>query len=178
MVNTQKKSQVEALLTLIKSNPSFVLVKVDKTTHQNLENLRKELRKVDSSIKVIKNTLFEKAINRVAVTDPLFKDLKKKFLPLKETSAIICFKKNWDSGLKSFFEFSQKEKSLTFKFSLLDKIVYDNNETEKIAKLPGKDQLVAQLIGSLKAPMSNFIYALKYNTNKFVYILQSKSKQS
>ena len=66
MVNNLKKNQVDSILQLVKKNPNILLVKIGKTTHQSLETLRKELRKSNSKIKVIKNTLFEKSINKIA----------------------------------------------------------------------------------------------------------------
>jgi len=48
---------------------------------------------------------------------------------------------------------------------------------EKIAQLPGKNELITNIISSLKSPVSKFVYALKFNTNKFVYILQEKTKE-
>ena len=95
---------------------------------------------------------------------------------MKETSAIITFDNDWSTGIKLFNEFIQKEKTLSYKFSLLDSSLYDETQTEKIAKLPSRGELVAKLIWSIKSPMSKFVYALKFNTNKFVYILQTKSK--
>ena len=177
MVSTQKKSQVDSLVNLLKEKDNFVLVKVGKTTHQSLENLRKELKKTDSSFKVIKNTLFEKALNRASENKPLFKDLKKKFFPLRESSAILTLTSDWSRGLKTFYEFIQKEKTLSFKLALLDNLVYNHEDAEKIAKLPGRDELVAKIIGSLKSPMNKFVFALKYNTNKFVHILKVKGQK-
>lgn len=176
MKNLKKKSQVENLLNILKEKSNFALVKIEKTTHQNLEILRKNLKKNKSNLKVIKNTFFEKAINKLTQKNPLFKELKNKFFPLKETSALITFDENFIDGLKSFFEFSQKEKSLSFRFSLLDKNIYDHLQTEKIAQLPSKNQLIAKLISSFKSPVNKFVYSLKYNTNKLVYILKQKAK--
>ena len=105
MVSTQKKSQVDKLYNLFKEKSNFVLVKIDKTSHQNLESLRKVLRKSNSSFKVIKNSLFEKAIYRAALGKPKLNELKKKFFPLKETSAIITFDNDWSTGIKLFNEF-------------------------------------------------------------------------
>lgn len=146
MVSTQKKSQVDKLYNLFKEKSNFVLVKIDKTSHQNLESLRKVLRKSNSSFKVIKNSLFEKAIYRAALGKPKLNELKKKFFPLKETSAIITFDNDWSTGIKLFNEFIQKEKTLSYKFSLLDSSLYDETQTEKIAKLPSRGELVAKLI--------------------------------
>ncbi|KKP66608.1 MAG: 50S ribosomal protein L10 [Candidatus Roizmanbacteria bacterium GW2011_GWA2_35_19] len=175
MVNQNKKTQVDSLISVLNKSSNLFLVKIDKTSHQNLEALRKELKKAGGKIKVIKNTFFEKAVNKLSAENKSFLDLKNKFFPLKETSAIVSLEKNWDSGLKAFYEFTKKEKTLSFKLALLDNTVYNNSEVERIAMLPGRDQLIASVIGSLKAPMSKFVYALKFNTNKFVYILKQKS---
>lgn len=176
MVSQDKKSQVDLLTNLLKEKTNFLLVKIDKTTHQSLEGLRKQLRKDGSSLQVIKNTLFQKAIN-LSNDKPLFKDLKKKFFPLREPSAIVTFDKDWSNGLKAIFDFIQKEKTLSFKMGLLDNILYSTDEMERIAKLPGRNELMAKIIGSLKSPMSKLVYSLKFNTNKFVYILNQKSKE-
>ncbi|MGB9883078.1 MAG: 50S ribosomal protein L10 [Microgenomates group bacterium] len=176
MVNQLKKNKVEELKTILSNSKNFLLVKIDRTTHQNLELLRKQLKKDNSSIKVIKNTLFEKAVNQLT-NNKLFLELKKKFLPLKETSAIVTFKNDWSSPLKAIYNFLKKEKSLSFKFALLDEALYQAADVEKIAQLPSRNELLGKVIGSLKAPINRLVYSLKFNTNKLVYILKEKSKK-
>jgi large subunit ribosomal protein L10 len=177
MVNTNKKGQVDSIFKLVEENPNILLIKIGKTTHQSLEALRRELRKSNSKIKVIKNTLFEKSVNKVALKNKIFQDLKKQFFPLKETTALVTLGENWSEGLKALHTFAKKDSSISFKFGLLDKSLYDTAKTLQIAELPSKEELLAKIIGSMKSPMSKFVYALKYNTNKFVYILNAKSKE-
>lgn len=176
MINTVKKAQVDSIKKVLDENPNFMLIKIGKTTHQGLESLRKELRKNDSKVKVIKNTLFEKSVNKFAQKKPLFRDLKKSFFPLKETSALITLGNRWNEGLKTVFDYVKKDNSLSFKMALLDNTLYDADKTSKIAQLPSREELLGKIIGSMKSPMSKFVYSLKFNTNKFVYILQTKSK--
>ena len=176
MVNQSKKNQVESLSSSLQKSPNFILVKIEKTSHKSLEELRRELRKNDSAIKVIKNAFFEKAVNKLTSSNKVFADLRKKFFPMKEPSAIITFSKSWDKGLKAFYQFSKKEKTLGFKLGLVDNKIYSAEEISFIADLPSREELFGKIIGSMKSPMSKFIYALKYNTNKFVYILNAKSK--
>ena len=177
MVNISKKNQVDSIFQLVDKNPNILLVKIGKTTHQSLESLRRELRKSNSKIKVIKNTLFEKSVNKIALKNKLFNDLKKHFFPLKETTALVTLGENWNEGLKALYQFSKKDSSVSFKFGLLDESLYDTSKTIQIAQLPSKEELLGKIIGSMKSPMSKFVYALKYNTNKFVYILNAKSKE-
>jgi large subunit ribosomal protein L10 len=176
MVNNLKKNQVDSILQLVEKNPNILLVKIGKTTHQSLETLRKELRKSNSKIKVIKNTLFEKSVNKIALKDKLFKELKKQFFPLKETTALVTLSDRWSEGLKALYLFTKKDSTLSFKLALLDKNLYNAEKSLQIAQLPSREELLGKIIGSMKSPMNKFVYALKFNTNKFVYILQEKSK--
>ncbi|MBI5127076.1 50S ribosomal protein L10 [Candidatus Roizmanbacteria bacterium] len=177
MVSIQKKSQVDLINNLLKDRSNFLLIRIGKTTHQNLETLRKELKKTNSTFKVIKNTLFQKALNLSVKDQPLFKELKKKYFPLKYPSALITLGKDWSGGVKALYNFFQKEKSLSFKLALLDNTLYSDEETGKIAQLPGRDELIAKIISGFKSPTSKFVYSLKFNMNKFVYILQQKAKE-
>ena len=175
MVNQKKINEVEDLIESLKQSKNFVLIKFERTGHKNLESLRFELKKVNSKLKVFKNTLLEKAINRLSQKDKIYRDLKKKFFPLKNNTAILTFGHDWNQGLSIFYQFSKKETSLAFKLSLLDGVPYDENETIRIAGLPGKNQLIAKIIGSLKKPITSLDFSMKFGMNKFIYILKSKS---
>ncbi len=177
MVSLQKKQQREYLTNLLKENNNFILVKLDRITHQSLENLRKELKKTNSKIKVVKNTIFEKALNFLKDNN-LIKNLKKKFLPLKEKTALITFSDDWIAGLKKINEFINKEKTLNFRFGILENNLYSNKDLNKLALLPNKEELLGKIIGSMKSPINRLIYSLKFGTNKLVYILKEKSKSN
>jgi large subunit ribosomal protein L10 len=177
MVNVNKKNQVDSILKLVEKNPNILLIKIGKTTHQSLETLRKELGKSKAKIMVIKNTLFEKSINKIALKDTIYKDFKKEFFPLKETTALVTLSDRWSESLKTLYLFTKKDATLSFKLALLDKTLYSADKTVQIAQLPSKEELLGKIIGSIKNPMNKFVYALKYNTNKFVYVLKAKSKE-
>ena len=174
MVNKQKILKVKEIQDLLKNNKNIVLLSFNKTTHQSLEGLRKELRKKGSSIRVIKNILFEKAVNKLSIENKKYFEFRKQFFPLKKSTAILLFKDDWSKGLKTFSEFVKKDGSMDFKFGLIDNLVYDYKDIKKIAQLPTKDELIAKILLCMKSPFIKLIYAGKYNTQKFVFILNSK----
>lgn len=178
MVNQTKKLQVENLTELIEKNPNFILFKYEKTPHTSFEELRKLLKDNQSKIRIVKNTLLEKAINIASKTSKDLIELKKKVFPLKENSALITFSDDYLPGLNTFYQFGEKKGSLIFKFGVLDKTIYLKDDLIKIAKLPGKDQLLAKIIGSMKSPTTRLIYSLKFNINKLVYVLNQQSLKS
>ena len=175
MVSQDKKSQVDQLVANLNSNPHFFIIGFEKTKHQSLEGLRKDLKKSQSKLLIIKNTLFSKALNKFATSNKAIRELISNIANLKNQSAIVSLSADWATGLKAFYNYAKKETTVNFKAGFLDNQYYDQVLLERIAKLPGKDELVAKVIGSMKSPMSQLVCALKFNTNKFVYILKQKS---
>ncbi len=175
MVNQTKRDFVKHIVELLEANNNFALISFDKTPHQKLEELRKNLSENDADIQVIKNTLLEKAINILSTKNKLYNEFKKTAFPLKQVTALLVLKNDWSKGLKAFYEFCQKEKSLAFKNGLVENVAYDGDHILRMAKLPAKNQLIANILGSLKNPTSRFILTIKNPMQKLVYILKSKS---
>ena len=53
-----------------------------------------------------------------------------------------------------------KLNTLSFKGGVIDKKVTAKEEIVQIAQLPSKDVMLARLLGSINAPISNLVYAL------------------
>ena len=78
MASINKKQTVENLTSIISSSSNLALIGFMNTTHQNLEGLRKELKKISAKLKVVKNSLIIKALNQLAIKD---KKYSKKQIP-------------------------------------------------------------------------------------------------
>ena len=111
MVSEEKLALVQKIQDLLSKNRNFALIKIDKTNHQTLENLRKQLKKTQAVFRVIKNSLFQKSISKLASDSAPYAELKKSFFPLRDTSALILFEKEWGNGLVTFYQFSIDQES-------------------------------------------------------------------
>ncbi|OGK16393.1 50S ribosomal protein L10 [Candidatus Roizmanbacteria bacterium RIFCSPHIGHO2_01_FULL_39_12c] len=178
MINQKKQVLVQNIQDLLAKHQNFALVKIDKSTHQTLESLRKNLKKSQAEFKVVKNSLLEKSIRKNAAEDKVFAKITNLFFPLRNNSALLLLDKNWSDGLRAFFQFIQSEPTLTFKFGILDNNTYATEELLEIAKLPNSDELMARVIGQFKSPTARLISSLKFNFSKMVFILRTKSKQN
>ncbi|OGK08641.1 50S ribosomal protein L10 [Candidatus Roizmanbacteria bacterium RIFCSPHIGHO2_01_FULL_35_10] len=178
MANLKKLALGQKVQDLLAKYQNFALIKIDRTSHQTLESLRKELKKNQANFKVVKNTLFEKTLNKLSKNNKVYEEIKKSFFPLKETSALLLLRKEWNSGLTAFYQFLKKEVSLSFKFGHLDDKSYGHEDLLKIAQLPPRNQLLANLIGNFKTPSSRLVHSMKFNITKLVYILKEKAKKS
>ena len=175
MPNSKKIALVQSIADSLKQSKNFILLKYGGVATQTFDSLRKDLKKTGSSLSIIKNTLFEKSINILSTKDKQFKDLRSKFFPLKEATAIIYLGEDWGPSLKTFYEFIQDKKNFSFKFGLLDKEVYPEPQLTKISKLPTRSELMAKLIEQMSNPTRRLVLSMKFNINKFVYILKQKS---
>lgn len=179
MVNTDKQTQLDKINSFLQDFSNFTLLKFDKTTHTALEGLRKQLRKSDAKIMVVKNTVLQKAINKLSATKEkaYLRPLQKKAKNIRENTAVLGFGTDWSKGMNAFSQFTKNDKTVTFKVGLLDKVAYEEEDLVRISNLPGREVLVGRMLGSMKSPVAHFTNAIKFNMQKFVYILNAKAKQ-
>lgn len=177
MTHPKKIAQVKQLTDSLKENQNFILLKYSAASTKILEDLRKKLKGENSRLNIVKNSLFQKALNILSAKNEIYRLLKQKFFPLKQPSAIIYFDQDWSPALKIYHQFTNDLKNFSFKFGFLDGQIFDENQLAKIAQLPPKNELMAKLIGQFNAPSNRFVYALKFNIARFTQILKQKSNQ-
>ncbi|MDU3324226.1 MAG: 50S ribosomal protein L10, partial [Escherichia coli] len=56
--------------------------------------------------------------------------------------------------------FAKDHKKLELKAGMVEGTLYNKEEVEKLATIPSKEVLIAKLLGSFKAPLSNVAYLL------------------
>jgi len=177
MANQKKIEKSQKLAKIISEKKNFLLVKFTNISHQKLEGLRKKLKEKQAKLMVIKNSIFEKAIETLVSSREKFNQIKEKFFPLKENSAILTFDSDWSDAISSFYKFVKEEGTLFFKFGFLDDVIYEENQLIKISQLPSRNQLLAKIISSLKSPSSRLVYSLKFSTFRLVNIISEISKK-
>ena len=57
-------------------------------------------------------------------------------------------------------DFAKDHPNLEFKMGYVEGAFYDADKLTELAKIPSREELIAKLLGSLKAPVSNFVYLL------------------
>jgi len=177
MASPKKIEKAKNLAKILTDKKNFSLIKFTNIPHQKLETLRKQLKEKQAKLTVIKNTLFEKAVENLTHLNDKFKQIKEKFFPLKENSALLTFDGDWTEALSSFYKFAKEEKTLSFKFGFLDGVVYSKEELIKISQLPSKSQLLAKIIAALKSPSFRLSYALKFPPFRLVTVISELSKK-
>ena len=121
---------------------------------------------------VVKNTLIKKAgglakIDEKALSDEI----------LSGQTALVVSSTDPVAPIAILGKFIKENKVPEFKVGVVDGNFRDAVSLQKLSTLPGKDELLGQVLGTLMSPMSGLVATLNGNTQKLLYILDQKSKQ-
>lgn len=153
VVLEQKKQIVADLTEKLKGSCAGVVVDYKGISVADDTVLRKSLREAGVDYFVVKNSLLGFAADEAGLSD-----LK---TVLEGTTAIALHKDDYIVAAKILNEFAEKtENYFEIKSGFMDGEVVGVDKVKSLAKLPSKEGLVAKALGSLKAPISNLVYAL------------------
>ncbi len=133
-----------------------------------INKLRKDLKQNKAVVKVYKNTLTKRALNEANITcDQSF---------LSQNTALITSDDDAMNIIKLFSKFLKENETFKFKAGILEKDFILENDFKEIAKLPGRDELIAKLIGLIKSPISNLVMNLSSPIRGLVITLDQIGK--
>ena len=149
----QKKQAVAELVEKLKSAQAGVLVDYRGLTVEEDTDLRRKLREAGVEYKVVKNTLTRFAANEVGLSG-LDNELN-------GPTALAISAEDPVAPAKVLSDFAKSNECLKIKAGFLDGAVISLDEVTKLAKTPSRETLIAQIMGSLNAPISNLVRTLQ-----------------
>jgi large subunit ribosomal protein L10 len=81
------------------------------------------------------------------------------------------------AAAKVFHKFSKDFEALKVKESLLGQVRIDASGVEELAQLPSKEVLIAKLLGTMNAPVQNFVGVLAALPRSLVTVLSAIEKK-
>jgi len=161
---SQKKKIIDDLKEKIEKQKIFFFVDLKGLKVKDLSDLKKRLKKADSQLKVSKKTLLNLALKEKKIEI----DAKK----LEGEIASIFGFKDEILPAKTAFQFSLENKNLKILGGYFDGKFRGAEEMITLAQLPTKDELLGRLVGSISAPVSNFVYVLNANIKGLMQVLK------
>ena len=149
----KKQAVVAELVEKIKNSPSGVVVNYQGITVENDTKMRKALREAGVSYTVMKNTLTGRACEEAGLGD------MKQYL--SGMTAIAIADNDPVAPAKVLKEYAEKIESFQILAGYLDGAVVTADTVKELADIPSKEVLIAKLLGSIKAPLYNFAYAIQ-----------------
>lgn len=169
-VTRERKTElVQELTEELKQSQGIIITDYRGLPVADLQGLRRDLRGMQASYHVAKNTLLELALKQAGMPAPE---------ALLDGPTAVAFLSEDIAGpakkLSAFF----KDKNLPIKGAILGQSVYDAKGVEDLTRLPTRGELYAQLLGSLQAPASNLVGVLNGVLQQLVSVLQAKADQA
>lgn len=167
----RKEEIVAQLVEKMDKSNALVFTDYKGITHVQLESLKKELKKMDSTIVIAKNSLIKISLGKSKKFAD-FKDNENLNLP----TATLFVQGDYVGPLKQLQKSSKEFGLPKIKFGILEGQALDEAQVLKIASLPGRETLLAQLVGTLNSPIQGLVVTLNGTIQKFVLTLDAIAK--
>lgn len=157
MANRAEKDQAIAeLVDLIKDTGVLYLADASSMDAESTSNLRRACYQSGVKMKVVKNTLLRKAMERAEGKD--FSELYPTIVG--QTALLLADKGN--APAKLIKDFRKKGDRPQLKSAWIDEAVYiGDTQLGMLSELKGREELIGDIIAMLQAPITNVISALK-----------------
>jgi large subunit ribosomal protein L10 len=152
MNRDQKAAVVEEIAEQFKSADAVFAVDYRGISVAQAAELRKRLREVDSRLRVVKNSLSERAADQAGMES--IKPM------LTGPTALTFVSGDAAAAAKALNDAARALQLLEFKGGVLGTTVLTGDDVRSIARLPSKDVLIAQLVATIAAPLSGLARTL------------------
>lgn len=170
-VTTEKQAVVSELKEKLSNTKGAVLTNYRGLNVALDTKLRRKLREAGVEYRVIKNTL-----TRIAAKDAGIEGMEQY---LEGPTAIAMSDVDPVAPAKVLADFIRENKlqTLEIKAGLLEGKVIDVGGVKALASLPPREVLIAQLLGTMQAPITGFVRVLNGIPSNLVYALEAIRKQ-
>jgi len=165
----KKETLVADYVKKLQRAEALLITEYRGLTVKQFEALRRELRETDSEIVVSKNTLMARALVEAGLPVP-------KSLLTGPTAVAFCFS-DLATPTKTLVRHVKDTKILTIRGGMLGPSILDEIGAQALADLPGRDQLRAQVVGVLQAPMRGLVNVLAGSVRGILNVLNARVTQ-
>ena len=151
MNKIEKQNSIELAKSILSDNQMFILFNYKGLNAVDVVKLRNELKDKNANMKVLKNTLFKKAIEgtEFAFLNDYFQD-----------QVAISYSKDPIALSNVLNNFAKNNDNVKIVVASLDGKVADKSTVEELASLGSLDDVRARFIGVLRAPGSQLARVL------------------
>ncbi len=172
MKKAEKVTFVEDLTKELKDAKSLVLVNYSGLSVKAQQDLKAKLSEVGGRMVVVKNTLLKRAAEAAKIDEQVLTDTV-----LSGQTALVIADADAVAPIQVLGKFSKENDKPKFKVGVVEGMFQNEENLTKLSTLPGRDALLAQVLGALIAPQYGIVGTLNANMQKLVYILDQASKK-
>lgn len=155
MNKQQKDVLVGTLRDKFEQTGASFFVGIQGLTVNETQKLRSQLRSKGARLQVAKVRLMKRAMHDSNHKDDLFGYLKNQI-------GVVFVTQDVAPVAKVLHDFSKSHNALQLVAGCVDNKIYNGSMVVKIASLPSREVLLAQLCGALKSQLVRFVLAIKH----------------
>lgn len=171
MTREEKNKFIEDLDGMLNENTNFYLADISGLTAEESSDLRRICFKRNVTLKVVKNTLLKKAMER---NDSNFEE----FYQTLSGNTSIMFTEIGNSPAKIIKDFRKKHNKPILKAAIIEDCFYLGDENlDSLVELKSKEELIGEIIILLQSPAKNVISSLQSGGNKLSGIIKALTER-
>ena len=165
MNRQHKMAVVESLHNDFASNKAAFVIGFQGLTVAQMQKLRNELRKHGGKLVFAKTRLMKRAAEGFEGPEGLLPSFREQvgLVFASQEPAVIA---------KVLQDFSKTNESLRIVSGCLDSMILDGQSVIRIASLPSREVLLAQVCGTIQAPLAGFVRVLNVMTLQLLWTLK------
>ncbi|MBN1871692.1 MAG: 50S ribosomal protein L10 [Candidatus Omnitrophica bacterium] len=169
-----KKYMVDSISERFKNYPDFFITTFSNVGVNDMEQLRKDLRKKSSHYMVVKNSMLRMALKSSGKDVSILDYLDKQMMG----SCGIVFSKNDPAiAARSLVEFNKNFEGLKIQGAVLNGEKIGSDAIKLLATLPSRETLLAMVASGIKSPITGFVGLLGGIIRNFVGVIHAISNK-
>jgi len=161
----EKEQLVQVLHDELGKSQAFFVTDYMGLTVEKITKLRRDIKGAGGSYQVVKNTL----LRRASVGTPA-KGIEQFFVG---PTAVAIAKTDAVAVAKALVNFAKDNEQLEIQAGMLGERAITAADIQELSKMPPREVLLARMLGSLNAPVSNFVGVLAAIVRQLVYVLKA-----
>src|SRR6185436_3080904 len=161
----EKQNLTKEYLTRLNGSPFFIVVDYKGLKVGHMTELRKRLNKAGAEVHVVKNSIF-----RIAAKESGVGELNG---ALAGQIAVVTGQKDISTTAKVVKTFGSEFDKLKVKFGYLNNQRLEQSDILSLADLPPLDQLRAEILGVIEAPIASLLSIVEAPARDLVLLLQA-----
>jgi large subunit ribosomal protein L10 len=166
----KKKQLIDDVTSLLDSSKMTVLAKYQGTSVKAMQDLRKSANENGTKVKVVKNRLFKKALENNGT-------LKSVDTSAVEGQLLYAFNAVDEvAPAQSLNSFAKSNPQIQFVGAISAEGKFlSSEEVKALAILPGKNELIAQVVATLSSPINDVMNGLSGNLHALLEGVEAKA---
>jgi large subunit ribosomal protein L10 len=156
----EKESIAQEVAEKVQGSVFVILADYRGLTVSQTDELRKQLWDADARIQVVKNRTLRRADEKLGAD-------------LKGPSAMVYGQGDVVQVAKVLRDFIKANKLPVIKVGSLEGAILSSDDIKSLAGLPGRQELLAHVVGTVAAPLSQMVGVLSQKVASLVYVLKA-----